>query len=115
MKKKNLVLNQKFGDLTINSAPNEVNGEVVYYCKCSCGKNLSVREVDLKSGNVSSCGCKMEKITNYPMGFSFYTNADRRKEIELIHQREEIERIIEEIKNNPPQPETPDIPEESES
>ena len=53
MRKKNLVLNQKFGDLTVNSAPSEVNGEIVYYCKCSCGNNLSVREVDLKSGNVS--------------------------------------------------------------
>ena len=57
----------------------------------------------------------MEKIINFPMGLSFYANVDRRKEIELIHQREEIERIIEEIKNNPPQPEIPDIPEENES
>lgn len=115
MKKKNLVLKQKFGNLTINSAPSELNGEIVYYCKCSCGKNISVKETDLKSGNVTSCGCKMEKIINFPTGLSFYANADRRKEIELMYQKEEIQRIIEDLKNNPSKPEVPNIPKEPES
>ena len=38
--------------------------ERVMKCKCSCGREVSVRTSNLKSGNTSSCGCLHSERTS---------------------------------------------------
>jgi len=37
------------------------NGQPYWVCKCWCGKELSVRGANLRSGNTTSCGCSRKK------------------------------------------------------
>lgn len=37
---------------------------VFWWCKCICGKTVSVRGQDLRSGNSKSCGCLNQEITS---------------------------------------------------
>lgn len=50
---------KKFGLLTVLSLNTELsNSKVKFYnCKCQCGKNTTVRESNLISGDTQSCGC----------------------------------------------------------
>lgn len=59
-----------FGDLTVVSLDRELMDKrkeeglpksTFWKCKCKCGKIISVRAPDLKSGNTSSCGCNKRK------------------------------------------------------
>lgn len=47
---------QKFHKLTVLKM-NGKNKEILWLCKCDCGKTTTVRANNLKSGQVKSCGC----------------------------------------------------------
>ena len=58
---------QRFGNLVVLGRINDhinPNGEhvVMYRCKCDCGKEVSVRGGNLRSGKTQSCGCKRREI-----------------------------------------------------
>lgn len=63
--KKSLV-GQHFGDLTVIADCNETirvgeNGYVhMYLCRCKCGREIKVRDSNLRSGNTQSCGCNRQ-------------------------------------------------------
>lgn len=59
-----------FGNLTVVSLDRELMDKrkeeglpksTFWKCRCKCGKIISVRASDLKSGNTSSCGCNKRK------------------------------------------------------
>lgn len=61
------LLNVNFGDLTIISEISPTiskNGRKrrLFECKCSCGRTAFVYLCKLKSGKVTSCGCKEQNI-----------------------------------------------------
>ncbi len=50
--------NQKYGHLSvIKKTTRRLNGNVVYECRCDCGKTNYVRSCSLKTGSARSCGC----------------------------------------------------------
>lgn len=49
------ILDKTFGELKVIKRVNST-GESRYLCKCSCGKEIEVRGVDLLNGNTKSCG-----------------------------------------------------------
>lgn len=51
------VLGKIFGELKVLKRAN-LTGESRYLCKCSCGKEVEVRGVELLSGKIVSCGHK---------------------------------------------------------
>lgn len=58
----NDLTNQQFGDL-IALYTDKVNedGQRIWHCKCSCGKEIDVLAGNLRKGNTTSCGCKKSK------------------------------------------------------
>lgn len=57
---------KRFGRLTvIERAPNR-GRRTMWRCKCQCGKEKVIRQEDLHSGKIVSCGCYLhEKITKH--------------------------------------------------
>jgi hypothetical protein len=55
--------NQKFGRLIVisNSGVNKW-GNILWLCKCVCGKEKEIVSGDLIRGNTSSCGCLRKEI-----------------------------------------------------
>ena len=55
-----LCIGQKFNELTITDIDlNKTNNKHLFVkCKCTCGKECSVRYSDLRHGHPISCGCK---------------------------------------------------------
>lgn len=51
------VLGKTFGELKVLKRANFI-GESRYLCKCSCGKEVEVRGVELLAGKIISCGHK---------------------------------------------------------
>lgn len=50
---------RQFGELTaIRRVENDKGNKVCWLCRCSCGKELVVQALRLKSGHTRSCGCK---------------------------------------------------------
>jgi hypothetical protein len=47
----------KFGRLTIIRFAEKRKGEMMWWCRCDCGKEKAVRFKDLKRGMTKSCGC----------------------------------------------------------
>lgn len=52
---------QKFGMLQPIEYEGYKNHRAYWKCQCDCGKTISVREHDLKTGNTRSCGCIKSK------------------------------------------------------
>ena len=49
---------KKFGQLLcVGEAPIRECGVIFWLCTCSCGKEKMIRQHDLRSGKVKSCGC----------------------------------------------------------
>ena len=50
---------QVFGRLTVQgpSMWRDNNREILWLCRCSCGKRCFVRVSNLRSGSTKSCGC----------------------------------------------------------
>lgn len=60
--------NKKFGKLlVIKKAGLNKHGNVIWLCKCDCGKNCKTTSHNLLSGNTKSCGC---------LAFNYFHNHD---------------------------------------
>lgn len=67
------MLGKSFGRLTVTAITQErdPSGNVIWDCRCVCGKHLSVSGISLRNGNTQSCGClHQEKFTNRTHGMS---------------------------------------------
>ena len=54
----------KFGRLLVlNRKPLSEKGNVMWLCKCDCGKETVVSSYNLRSGRISSCGCLRNEIS----------------------------------------------------
>lgn len=64
MKKIDL-LDQRFGRLVVfRATASDRKGEACWICNCDCGKMVSVRSSDLRSGHTQSCGCwQIERLS----------------------------------------------------
>lgn len=50
---------RQFGDLTaVRRVENDRGGRTCWLCRCSCGQEVVVQAMRLKSGHTRSCGCK---------------------------------------------------------
>lgn len=60
LEKKQIELNDIFGDLTVIKKLNEVSstGHSLYLCECKCGNLHIARSCDLQTNKTTSCGCK---------------------------------------------------------
>lgn len=55
---KDLAKEPPFGGLTaIGYAGKSASGQACWWCRCFCGRTVSVRAVNLTSGHTKSCGC----------------------------------------------------------
>lgn len=49
---------RKFGRLTVlELLPERKNGQLIWLCRCECGKTTAVRKRSLIQGSTRSCGC----------------------------------------------------------
>ena len=64
LRNKQDLTNQQFGFLTVlkDSKERRNNHEVMWACKCICGKIVKVSTNDLKRGSTRSCGCKKQEL-----------------------------------------------------
>lgn len=46
----------------------DINGNYLWLCKCDCGTEKIVRSVDVKSGNIKSCGCYHKEVVRKQCG-----------------------------------------------
>lgn len=53
-----------FGNLCVVEFSHTYNGHSYWLCRCKCGRLTIARGSHMKSGNVSSCGCKNGNITH---------------------------------------------------
>lgn len=56
MKKENL-LGQRFGKLTVIAPAKSINSRAYWLCRCDCGKEKTILAGNLKDGKSKSCGC----------------------------------------------------------
>ena len=61
-KRRNNLLNKKFGLLTVISDEGYANGHHLWKCKCECGNEIITKAVYLTSGHKNSCGCLKQSI-----------------------------------------------------
>lgn len=67
------IAGKRFGRLFAERRTNErdSDGNVIWECRCLCGKRLNVPSSSLRKGNTRSCGClKKENFTNRKHGMS---------------------------------------------
>lgn len=58
MKKRGISIGERFGRLTVISGVLIINDKVyARECRCDCGRKVTVRTSNLRSGNTRSCGC----------------------------------------------------------
>lgn len=55
--KKEDLMGQTFGQLTVIGDAEHKGGRTAWVCKCTCGNICVVKSTDLKRGNTKSCGC----------------------------------------------------------
>ena len=58
--KKNELIGQRFGRLTVAEAAESKNGRAMWLCRCDCGRECIVSGTNLKNGHTRSCGCRKE-------------------------------------------------------
>jgi hypothetical protein len=57
----NTLVGRKFSKLTVISRAESIKlGEPLWNCRCDCGSECQITEYNLRSGNISSCGCSKE-------------------------------------------------------
>ena len=62
MEKERDLIGQRFGRLTVlKQSEKKANGFPFWLCRCDCGSVNLVSSSALKSGNVSSCGCLVQR------------------------------------------------------
>lgn len=53
---------RKFGNLTVEKfAGRDANGNVMWKCKCDCGKEKNIQHFSLINGRSKSCGCRYSR------------------------------------------------------
>jgi len=58
------ITNQTFGRLNvIERVENDKHGFAVWRCRCECGVEKPVLGTSLRSGNTTSCGCRMREVS----------------------------------------------------
>ena len=72
------LIGRMFGELVVIAFEGTDSGHTVWRCRCRCGNETSVRNGNLQSGSVRSCGCltrrKGEQSPNWRSGFTISTN-----------------------------------------
>lgn len=61
-----------FGSLCVIEFSHTYNGHSYWLCSCECGESTIARGSHLKTGNISSCGCKKGNITHRESGTRLY-------------------------------------------
>ena len=57
------ITGQRFGRLTvIENVGRDKHRQVIWRCKCDCGKETIIRGYSLRSGNTQSCGCLQDEV-----------------------------------------------------
>lgn len=51
------IAGQTFGRLTALEICGRYRREMVWRCRCECGKEVQVKLSNLRTGNTTSCGC----------------------------------------------------------
>lgn len=54
---KNTLLGQRFGRLVVISRGKNPNNHDICFCRCDCGKELTVHRTNLQGKRTKSCGC----------------------------------------------------------
>lgn len=77
----NDLTNQVFGNLTALYSNNVAkDGQRIWHCLCTCGKEIDVRAGSLRSGKTSSCGCKKSKNNSIIEKFLIQNKIDYQSE-----------------------------------
>lgn len=89
-----------FGALTVVAFEGTAGGHTVWRCRCTCGNESNVRNGNLQSGGVRSCGCLVHRTgdlhPNWRRGYTISTNGykhvltsdpDRTNRYEAEHRR----------------------------
>ena len=73
---------QKFGSLTVIELHGTDAGHTVWQCLCQCGRTTNVRDGNLQSGAVRSCGCLIyqrgAEHPNWRRGFTITSEGYKR-------------------------------------
>lgn len=72
MGKLNNLVGKRFGYLSVLDFSHTYKGHSYWLCVCECGGHTVARGSHLKSGNVTSCGCRMGHITHGESGTRLY-------------------------------------------
>jgi len=66
-----------FGALTVLAFEGTAGGHTVWRCRCTCGNETNVRNGNLQSGGVRSCGCLVHRTgdqhPNWRRGYTIST------------------------------------------
>lgn len=84
MKKQNL-LGQLFGQLTVIEAMPARNGMSYWQCKCSCGNITEVSFRNLKYGSTKSCGCFRKQAAAINAVARFTEHGDHKTRLYTIY------------------------------
>ena len=63
---------KRFGYLSVIDYSHTHNGHAYWLCVCDCGGYALVRGSHLKSGNTTTCGCRLGRITHGESGSRLY-------------------------------------------
>ena len=63
-------IDKKFGKLTVIAEGGRIGGQVLWVCKCDCGKEKTIRGASLRRGETQSCGCLAQGNHRLPYGES---------------------------------------------
>lgn len=56
-RKANDLTGRRYGKLTVLKRVENMKGQVMWKCRCDCGKQAEITVSDLNKGNNKSCGC----------------------------------------------------------
>lgn len=72
------LVGRTFGELVVIAFEGTAGGHTIWRCKCRCGNETIVRNGNLQSGSVRSCGCLTrrtgEQSPNWQNGFTISTH-----------------------------------------
>lgn len=56
------MLDRRFGRLVVVAESGRIRKEVAWRCRCECGKEIISAGFNLRSGNTTSCGCRVDEV-----------------------------------------------------
>lgn len=66
------LVGMRFGYLTVIDFSHTYKGHSYWRCVCECGGHTVARGSHLKSGNITTCGCRIGRITHGESGTRLY-------------------------------------------